>query len=83
MIEGAVNDLIEKIRSIFHLVQIKAICKNQNFINSSPEFDFNRGVIVAHNGGVAIKLEYNISYNFSLLLDRDVRLIKFVAQWQD
>ena len=83
MINEAISDLIEKIKSNIQFDQVKAICKNQRVIDKVAEFDFKQGDIVTHNGQVAIKLEYNISYNLSLLLDRNGKLIKFSAHLQD
>ena len=75
MIEKAVSDLIEKVKSNIQLDQVKAICKHQPDIEKIDKIDFEHGDIVTHNGQVAFKLDFKISYNLSLLLDRKGKLI--------
>jgi hypothetical protein len=75
MIEEAVIDLIEKVKSNIQLDQVKAICKHQHGIGKIDKIDFEHGDIVTHNGQVAFKLDFKISYNLSLLLDRKGKLI--------
>ena len=75
MIEEAVSDLIEKVKSNIQFDQVKAICKPQDFIEKIDKIDFKHGDIVTNNGQVAFKLDFKISYNLSLLLDRKGKLI--------
>ena len=75
MVEGAINDLIKKLKSNIQLEQVKEICKHQNIIESIDKVDFTNGDIVTHDGQVVFKLDFNISYNLSLLLDRKGKLI--------
>jgi hypothetical protein len=75
MIEEAIVDLIEKLKSTIQFDQVKAICAHKHFIESIDKIDFKNGDIVAHDGEVAFKLDFNISYNLSLLLDREGKLI--------
>jgi hypothetical protein len=75
MIEKAVIDLIEKVKSSIQLDQVKAICKHQHGIETIDKIDFKHGDIVTHNGQVAFKLDFKISHNFSILLDRKGKLI--------
>ena len=75
MIEEAIVDLIEKLKSNIQFEQIKAICAHKNFIESIDKIDFKNGDIVTHDGEVAFKLDFNITYNLSLLLNRDGKLI--------
>ena len=74
-IEKAIGDLIERVRSNVQLDQVKALCKNRNGIEKIDRIDFTHGDIVTHNGQVAFKLDFKISYNLSLLLDRKGNLI--------
>jgi uncharacterized protein YjbI with pentapeptide repeats len=74
-IEKAIGDLIERVRSNVQLDQVKALCKNRNGIEKIDRIDFTQGDIVTHNGQVAFKLDFKISYNLSLLLDRKGNLI--------
>ena len=75
MIEKAVIDLIEKVKSNIQLDQVKAICERQLGIEKIDKIGFKHGDIVTHNGQVAFKLDFKISYNLSLLLDRKGKLI--------
>ena len=75
MIEEAVIELIEKVKSNIQFDQVKAICAHKHFIESIDKIDFKNGDIVAHDGEVAFKLDFNITYNLSLLLDRKGKLI--------
>ena len=75
MIEEAIVDLIEKLKSNIQIDQVKAICAHKHFIESIDKIDFKNGDIVAHDGEVAFKLDFNITYNLSLLLDREGKLI--------
>jgi len=47
----------------------------KHFIESIDKIDFKNGDIVAHDGKVAFKLDFNITYNLSILLDREGKLI--------
>lgn len=75
MIEEAIIDLIEKVKSNIQFDQVQAICKHQHVIDKIDKIDFKHGDIVTHDGEVAIKLDFKISYNLSLLLDRQGKLI--------
>jgi len=75
MIEEAIIGLMEKLKSNVQLDQIKAICKHQHAIETIDKFDFKNGDIVTHDGEVAFKLDFNISYNLSILVDRMGKLI--------
>jgi uncharacterized protein YjbI with pentapeptide repeats len=75
MMEEAIVDLIEKLKSTIQFDQVKAICAHKHFIESIDKIDFKNGDIVAHDGEVAFKLDFNITYNLSLLLDREGKLI--------
>jgi uncharacterized protein YjbI with pentapeptide repeats len=83
MIEEAINDLIEKVKANIQFDQLKAICKKEDFAEKTAKIDFKQGDIVTHHGQVAFKLDFNISYNLSLLLDRNGKIIKISALLQD
>ena len=70
MIDEAVIDMVEKVKSNIHLDLVKAICKHKHGIEKIDKIDFENGDIVTHNDRVAFKLDFKISYNFSLLIDR-------------
>ena len=76
MLEKAVIDLIEKVKSSINLDQIKAICKHQHGIEKIDKIDCTRGDIVTHQDQVAFKLDFKVSYNLSLLVDRKGDFIK-------
>ena len=76
MLEKAVIDLVEKVKSNIQLDQVKAICKNHHGIERIDKIDCTHGDIVTHNDQVAFKLDFKISYNLSLLLDRKGNFIK-------
>jgi uncharacterized protein YjbI with pentapeptide repeats len=76
MLEKAVTDLIEKVKSNIQLDQIKAICKNQHGIEKIDKIDCTHGDIVTHNDQIAFRLDFKVSYNLSLLLDRHGDFIK-------
>lgn len=76
MIEDAISDLIEKVKSNIRLDQVKAICGHHHFIEKINKIDFQHGDIVTHDGEVAFKLDFKTSYNLSLLIDREGKLIK-------
>ena len=75
MIEEAIIGLMETLKSNVQLDQIKAICKHQQATETIDKFDFINGDIVTHDGEVTFKLAFNISYNFSILVDRMGKLI--------
>jgi hypothetical protein len=75
-IEKAIGDLIDKVKSNVQLDQIKALCKNQYGLEKIDNINITQGDIVTHDGEVAFKLDFKISYNLSLLLDRKGNLIK-------
>jgi uncharacterized protein YjbI with pentapeptide repeats len=75
MIEEAIVDLIEKLKSNIQFDQVKAICAHKHFIESIDKIDFKDGDIVTHGGEVAFKLDFNITYNLSLMLDREGKLL--------
>ena len=75
MIEEAIKELVEKLKSNIQLDQVKAICKHQHFIDTIDKIDFKKGDIVTHDGEPAFKLDFKISYDLSLLLDRKGKLI--------
>ena len=70
MIDEAVIDMVEKVKSNIHLDLVKAICKHKHGIEKIDKIIFENGDIVTHNDRVAFKLDFKISYNFSLLIDR-------------
>ena len=74
-IDEAIVDLINKVKSSIHLDQVKARCKQQPDLEKIAKVDFERGDIVTHNDQIAFKLDYRISYKYSLLLDRKGNLI--------
>jgi uncharacterized protein YjbI with pentapeptide repeats len=74
-IEKAIGDLIYKVKSNVQLDQVKSLCKNQNGLEKIDKIDISQGDIVTHNGQIAFKLDFKISYNLSLLLDRKGNLI--------
>ena len=50
--------------------QVKKMFKDQNVIGSIDKIDFKHGDLVTHNNQVAFKLDFKISYNLSVLIDR-------------
>ncbi len=70
LVEKAVRELFEKVKSDIRFDQVKTICKDQNGIESIDKIDFEYGEIVTHNDQVAFKLNFEISYNLSLLIDQ-------------
>ena len=86
VIEEAINDLIEKVKSNIRTDQLKATWtkfENEIFIDKISKMDFKQGDIVIHNGQVTFKLDFNIFYNLSFLIDRNGKLIKLGTQSQD
>jgi uncharacterized protein YjbI with pentapeptide repeats len=75
MIEEAIIDLMQKLKSNIKFDQVKAICKHQHFIETIDKIDFKNGDIVTHGGQVVFKLDFNVTYNLSLFLDRNGNLI--------
>jgi uncharacterized protein YjbI with pentapeptide repeats len=76
LLEKAVADLVEKVKSDIQLDQVKAICKNQLGIEKIDKVECTNGDIVTHKDQVAFKLDFKISYNLSLLVDRKGDFIK-------
>ena len=74
-IEKAIGDLIDKVKSNLQLDQVKTLCKQQHALEKIDKIDITQGDIVTHNGQVAFKLDFKISYNLRLLLDRKGNLI--------
>ena len=77
IVEAAITDVIERLKTDIQLDQVKAISKHQNFAETIDKIDFKNGDIVTHKGQVAFKLDFNISHNLSLLLDRKGNIIDF------
>jgi uncharacterized protein YjbI with pentapeptide repeats len=75
IIDEAVVDLIKKLKSNIQLDQVKAICEHQHGKEKIDKIDLEQGDIVTHNGQVAFKFDFKISYNLILLLDRKGNLI--------
>lgn len=75
MIEGAISDLIEKVKSNVQFDQIKALCGHHHFIEKMDKINFQHGDIITHGGEVAFKLDFKITYNLSLVIDREGKLI--------
>ena len=76
ILEKAVADLVEKVKADIQLDQVKAICKNQLGIEKVDKVECTNGDIVTHKDQVAFKLDFKISYNLSLLVDRKGDFIK-------
>ncbi len=74
-IEKAILDLIDKVKSNVQLDQVKTLCKHQHGLEKIDKIDVSQGDIVTHNGQIAFKLDFKISYNLSLILDRKGNLI--------
>ena len=74
-IEKAIGDLIDKVKSNVQLDQVKTLCKHQHGIEKIDKIDITQADIVTHNGQIAFKLDFKISYNLSLILDRKGNLI--------
>ena len=74
-IEKAIGDLIDKVKSNVQLDHVKTLCKHQHGLEKIDKIDISQGDIVTHNGQIAFKLDFKISYNLSLLLDRKGNLI--------
>lgn len=70
MIDEAVIDMVEKVKSNIQLDLVKAICKHKHGIENIDKIDFENGDIVTHNDRIAFKLDFKISHKFSLLIDR-------------
>jgi len=70
MIDEAVLDMVEKVKSNIQLDLVKAICKHKHGIENIDKIDFENGDLVTHNDRVAFKLDFKISHKFSLLIDR-------------
>jgi uncharacterized protein YjbI with pentapeptide repeats len=70
LVEKAVREFFDKVKSDIRFDQVKTICKDQNGIESIDKIDFEYGEIVTHNDQVAFKLNFEISYNLSLLIDQ-------------
>jgi uncharacterized protein YjbI with pentapeptide repeats len=70
MVAGAFRELVDKVKSNINEDQIKAVCKARQGIDSIEGINFEKGDVVTHNGQVAIKLDFKISYTLSLLIDR-------------
>ena len=75
IIEAAINDLMEKLKSNIQFDQLKAIFKQQGFIESIDKIDFKKGDLVMYDGQVAFKLNFNITHNLGLLVDRKGKFI--------
>ena len=70
LLAGAFRELIDKVKSNLSDEQVKSICKAQQGVEAIENIAFAQGDIVTHNGQVAVKLDFRISYLLSLLIDR-------------
>lgn len=70
MIDEAVIDMVEKLKSKIQLDLVKSICKRKHGIENIDKIDFENGDLVTHNDRVAFKLDFKISHKVSLLIDR-------------
>ena len=71
VVEDAKRELIEKLKSNIDLDQVKAICKDQYGIEMIEGIDLNHGDIVSHNDQVAYKLDFDIRFSMSVLIDNE------------
>lgn len=70
MIDKAVIDLVDKVKSNIQSDLVKAICKHKHGIEKIDKIDFEHGDLVTHNDRVAFKMDFKITCNLSLLIDR-------------
>ena len=70
MMDKAVVDMVENVKSNIPLDLVKAIYKHKHGIENIEKIDFENGDLVTHNDRVAFKLDFKISHKFSLLIDR-------------
>jgi hypothetical protein len=71
VVEDAKRELIEKIKSNIDLDQVKAICREQYGIQMIEGLDLNHGDIVSYNDQVAYRLDFDIRFSMSVLLDNE------------
>jgi hypothetical protein len=70
LVKNAIRELFIKVKSDIDFDGIKAICKDQNGIDSIDEIQFEHGEIVSRNDKIAFKLNFKISYNWCVLIDQ-------------
>jgi hypothetical protein len=70
LVKNAIHELFDKVKSDIDFDRIKAICKDQNGIDSIDEIQFEHGEIVSRNDKIAFKLNLKISYNWCVLIDQ-------------
>jgi uncharacterized protein YjbI with pentapeptide repeats len=75
MIDEAVIDMVEKLKSKIQLDLVKSICKHKHGIENIDKIDFENGDLVTHKDRVAFKLDFKISHKVSLLIDRKGNLL--------
>jgi hypothetical protein len=71
VVEEAKRELVEKLKSNIDLDQVKAICKEQLGIEMIEAVDFKHGDIVSNNDQVAYRLDFDIRFSMSMLIDSE------------
>jgi hypothetical protein len=71
VVEEAKRELIEKLRNNIDLDQVKAICREQCGIEMIEGIDLKHGDIVGRNDQVAYRLDFDIRFSMSVLIDNE------------
>jgi hypothetical protein len=83
VVEDAKRELIEKLKSNIDQDQVKAICSEQYGIEMIEGIDLNHGDIVSHNDQVAYRLNFDIRFSISVLIDNEGNYISTSIESND
>jgi hypothetical protein len=81
LIRDTIRELIEKLKNyIADLDQVRTVCKEQHGIETVRKIDFENGDIVSYKGKIAFKLDLQISFDLSILIDNNGKCIGTLPQ---
>jgi hypothetical protein len=81
VIRDTIRELIEKLKNyIADLDQVRTVCKEQHGIETVRKIDFENGDIVSYKGKIAFKLDLQISFDLSILIDINGKCIGTLPQ---
>ena len=83
VVEDAKRELIEKLKSNIDLDRVKKICSEQHGIEMIEGIDLKHGDIVSHNDQVLYRLDFDIRFSMSVLIDSEGNYISTSIESND
>jgi len=83
VIEDAKGELINQLKSKINQACLEAVCREQYGIETVESYECKDGDIVIDNGQVAFKLDFEIHFLMSILINYDENTTKTVLPKED